>query len=77
MCMLGSVDIFHKQIEMSLVAHMRVRTITLPSIRDAILAIISNYILDYTFLIQPEDKYLCWIYEQIFVYNLSVNAFRK
>ncbi len=77
MSMTGSIEPFHVGIDMQLIPYLKVKTITLPSIRDAILAIIAKYVLDYTFLIQPDENYLSWIYQQVMMYNISFNSFQK
>lgn len=77
MTMTGSIDPFHEKINTSLVSYLKLKVITLASIRDSILAIIAKYLLDYTYLIQPSSECLCWIYEQILMYNLSFKTFEK
>lgn len=77
MTMTGSVDVFHEKINTSTISYLNVKIITLSSIRDTILAIIAKYVLDYTYLIQPNPECLCWIYEQVLMYNLSLKSFEK
>ena len=73
----GTIDPFHTQVDMALMPYLRLKIITLPSIRDSILAIIAKYVLDPRFLIQPDPYYICWIYQQVFMYNLSIQSFLK
>jgi len=73
----ASLDNFHTLVDLSLSTSLSVKVVVLPSVRDSILAIIENYILNEQFLIQVEPLYLCWIYQQVLMYNLSINSFRK
>ncbi len=73
----GSLDAFHTQVDLSLVTSMCVKVVALPSVRDSILAIIENYILGKDYLIQLDVAHICWIYQQVLMYNLSMNSFKK
>jgi len=77
MTMTGSTDVFHEKINTSIIPYLKVKVLQLSSTRDTILAIIAKYVLDYTYLIQPDRECLCWIYEQVLMYNLSLKSFER
>jgi len=75
--MTGSIYTFHQKISISYIPYLRTTTIELPSIRDAILAVIAKYVTDYTFMIQPPSQYLAWMYQVVLMHNVSLNSFKK
>jgi len=73
----GSLENFHKLIDLALSTHMSAKLFRLTDIRESIFDFLRDYMLDKRSLMQFNAKFLHWLYYQITAYDLPIRTFEK
>lgn len=73
----GSLDSFHRLVDLSLSTHMSAKLFRLNNVRSCVFAFLKNYMLNERSLLQFNTSFLYWLYQQVLMYDLPLTTFKK